>query len=248
MKIYTRIFLLCCFIHSHVQARDLVASIALLPNLTGLNERGEPVGRLVDVVRAMSDIYQEGEISIKLYPFARSLDNVVTGRADFHLPIIKPEANNLEGLPYGFSSQSLGKVVFVLYARADKPRLDINNLSQYHLSTMRGHKMSFNFAITEDTLIKQGIEKVIRGRTDGYIMAMGPTDTYIKRHKIKNIRRVFFAQLERGVAIPKGARGQNIDRLITNILVKLKADGLHILNREWAVEVYDDWQPAQMPW
>ncbi|MBW1783531.1 MAG: hypothetical protein JRL30_22655, partial [Deltaproteobacteria bacterium] len=58
-------------IHS-AEARDLKASLPQLPPLVESADKGF----LVDLVKAMDKAYPEGNISIVVYPFKRSLDNV----------------------------------------------------------------------------------------------------------------------------------------------------------------------------
>lgn len=242
------LFILCCLVCSTSQARDLRISLAQLPIHAYTGSMGDKRGTFVDLVRAMDDVYQEGKISIKIYPFARSLENVITGRADVHIPLIKAPNFKKEGLAYTFASETMGVATFVLYSRADKPPLDIKNMAQYSLSTMRGHKEFFPFEITEDTGNIQGIEKVLRGRTDGYIIEQDTADNYIKAHEIKNLRRTYYAQFDFGVVIPSGEEHFKINQIMSKIIRKLKASGeikrlFKAINTEFVT-----WQPYEMHW
>jgi len=57
--------------------RDLKVSLGYIPSLSESPDQGY----LVDFVRAMDEIYTEGSIIITVYPFPRSLQNVVHGLA-----------------------------------------------------------------------------------------------------------------------------------------------------------------------
>ena len=72
-----------CVIVGRVQARDLKASLPFpLPPLVESSDKGI----LVDLVKAMAEEYKDGKITWELFPFARSMENVEKGRADFHMP------------------------------------------------------------------------------------------------------------------------------------------------------------------
>ena len=247
-KVGMLLLLFSCSLAFNSYANTLRISLAQLPLHAYKGFLDEPRGTFVDLVQAMDAVYPEGKLTIKIYPFARSLENVITGRADVHIPLIKAPNFKEEGLPYTFASEIMGGVTFVLYSRADKPPLDMNNLAQYTLSTMRGHKEFFPFEVTEDTGNIQGIEKVLRGRTDGYLIEQDTADNYIKTRKIKNIRRTYYSQFDFGVVIPTGPRQQEIDNIISKLIRKLKEKGeitriFQVINTEFV-----DWQPYEMPW
>ena len=98
-------------------ARDLQASLPYLPCVLETPERGA----FIDLVKAIDDVYTEGRIIIKIYPFQRSLYNVVSGKADFHLPMFKNPAIPPEQLPFRHISLPMGNVVLVLYSHIDRP-------------------------------------------------------------------------------------------------------------------------------
>jgi len=243
------LFILCCCISSAtLHATTLRASLPLLPKQSMLDDQGRAYGPLVDLVRAIDSVYREGDIELKLYPFARSIENVVTGRADFHLPLIKATNYSRTELPFNFSSEPLSSVVFVLYSRADKPLLNPDKLSQYKLSTQYGHKEFFPFAIAEDLETKQSFNKLLRHRTDGFIAAQVVGDSYIKKNKLKNIRRAYFATWQVHVVIPKGDKWQMLDKIISDALIELKASSRFAKITQGLDLEFEDWQPYQMPW
>ena len=64
---------------------DLKASIAQLPGLADSPEKGA----FIDLVKAIDAAYKDGKITIGVYPFARSVNNVIDGFADFHIPNVR---------------------------------------------------------------------------------------------------------------------------------------------------------------
>ncbi len=98
-------------------SRDLQASLAYLPTLID----DENSGGYVEFLKAIDREYQDGRILRKVYPFQRSIANVVYGQADFHMPLLVNPLVDEESLPYRYSSEDIGFVVFVLYSRADRP-------------------------------------------------------------------------------------------------------------------------------
>ena len=62
----------------------------------------------------------EGRIKIDVFPYNRSIDNVIKGKADFQLPALRNSRVKLE-LPYRFAKEKIGTVSFVIYSHIDKP-------------------------------------------------------------------------------------------------------------------------------
>ncbi len=207
-----------------IEAKDLKASLPLLPKHAKLDKDGKLAGGFVEITKAINDVYIQGNISIEVYPFARSLRNVELGKADFHLPMIK-RSNTKLASPYNYATECITKVAFVLYTRGDRPPLDFQDLNQYIIDTQRGHKHFFSFNIMENNAIDQGIQKLLKGRIDGYIMEQEAVDSYIRENKIKNIRRTLYREWDSCIVIPKDQRQQEIDRIITKALRELKKIG-----------------------
>lgn len=242
----TILALLVC--QGEVRAQNLKASLAILPGHSELDKDGNLSGGFVELVNAIDDIYTRGNISIELYPFARSLMNVQTGIADFHLPIIKRPNFSLDTLPFAYASECINQVSFVLYTRADRPSLDQKNIKQYVIETLRGHQLFFPFKIIETNSIEQGIKKLLRERTDGYIMQQSAVDTYIRKHKIKNIRRTLYGEWDSCVVISKGPKQKKIDNIISTALRELKKNGRIQTISKNIYQPFVDWQPYDMEW
>jgi len=239
----------------HVQfswAIDIRFSLGISPDFSEtLNEQASSKGIFKLVNSVISEIENNsgvGTISVKLYPFARSVDNVIKGRADIHFPMLRVKNVSIDELPFTFVSQSLKRAVFVLYTSIDKPILNMDRLEQYSLSTQRGHQHIFPFVVSENDNVRQGFEKIVRDRADGYIVAQDLGDSYIKKHKLKNIRRTFYVYGDAGFIIRKDMDQQVLDAIVSKALIELKDSGrLAQLTSEPSQE-YVDWQPAEMPW
>ena len=90
--------------------------IAIIPGLSEPPDKGP----FVELAKALAETYTQGKITIELFPFTRSIDNVVAGRADFHIPNVRNPAVDSSKLPYRYSTKSLGRVDFVVYSGTGK--------------------------------------------------------------------------------------------------------------------------------
>lgn len=239
---------MCVIYQGSSVAKDLKASLAILPVHSEVDKNGKASGGFVEVVKAINDIYSQGNISIKLYPFARSLKNVETGKADFHLPLIKRQNIPLDTLPFAYATECMTQVSFVLYTRADSSPINKSKLSQYNVETLRGHQQFFLFNIMEASTLEQGIKKLLSGRTDGFIMEQEAVDNYIRQNEIKNIRRVLYGQWDSCIVIPKGPKQKEIDKIISTSLRELKKSGRLQKITQKIHQPYSDWQPFLMNW
>lgn len=229
-------------------ARDLIANVGIIPPHSEMGNDGKPRGGFVEIVKAIASVYTEGSITIKLLPISRSADKLITGQADFFILYIRHNQVPLDSLPFRYASEPVLKASFVLYTRADRPRLPMAGLGKYHLETLRGAAMHFPFKISETDSFNQGILKVSKGRSDGFIVEQEGADAFIREHRIKNIRRTLYATFDSCVMIPKGSKGNEIDRIVSGALRKLKQSGKLQKITEKIQKPYDDWQPYQMNW
>lgn len=229
-------------------ARDLIANVGHLPPHAEMGPDGQPKGGFVEVVRAIDRVYTEGRIIIKVYPVARCVQKVVEGLADFFIPYIPnpevPEAS----LPFSFVSEPVVDVSFVLYTQAGTPLLPLDRLYQYRIETLRGAAPHFPFKIFEIDSFEQGILKVIRGRSDGFIVEQDAADRFIRKSKIKNLRRTLYATWHSSILISKGPKGKEIDRILSNALHKLKTSGELQKITATIHRPYSEWQPYEMEW
>jgi len=146
------IFFVTALNFSPASARDLIISMAQLPKILESPDEGI----FVDMVKAMDNVY-DGKIERKVFPFARSIDNVIKGEADFHLPMIRNTIVPESSLPYAFSTDKTGDVCFVIFSH--KPVFDSGRFTK-----TRKHYQSRDTAVLKNGVVptKSG------GRLDGF--------------------------------------------------------------------------------
>lgn len=218
-------------------AKDLKASFAQMPTYAESADKGV----LIDLVKA---IEKEAGVTIKrdVVPFARSMENVVSGKADFHLPLIMVPNADERKLNYDHSTETIFHVNFVLYSNKNKP-VDPSRLASYKLETDRAHTQYFPFPIAASSSLESSLRQVDAGRIDGFIFADSAADPLIRQHGLKNIKRSLYKVFDVKIILPKGTRGGEVDKLLTAAIQSLKKKGVYdkIMS---PIEVrYDNWQP-----
>lgn len=239
--------LLMAICSTELQARDLRASLAIIPVHAEKDSDGNPTGGFVELIRALDRVY-EGKISIELAPFSRSLANVVKGKADLHLPLIRHPDIPLATLGFAYASEPVTQVTFVLYTNADRPALERDRLSAMRIETLRGHEQFFTFDVKSVSRISQGIDKVVKGRSDGFIMEQEAVDAYVRTGKFRNLRRTLFAVWDSCIVIPKGDEYADIDMAVSESLRRLKANGELEKIVASIHRPYEQWQPYETNW
>ena len=232
-------------------AKDLVVSMAFLPDILERPDKGA----FVDIIRAIDDVYEDGVILRKVYPFPRSIQNVITGNADFHLPMIRNKIVSEESLPYSFTKEKMGDVCFVIYSHEDNPitfeRIQkLKNTKPFPLKieSEGGFLIYFDFPITESIGIENSLKKINLSRSDAFIFAQEETDFTLTRLKLKNIHRELYDSFDDVFLIPKGNKGKEIDAIISGCLRRLRASGrLETLYQKVHVP-FQIWQPCEMGW
>ena len=213
-----------------VNAKDYKISVGKLP----LYSESKDKGILIDVLKAMDEEYKEGRFIIEVYPFGRSINNVVTGKADIHFPTIGKniwskendiyeKELNKQGLRR--SSCSLTKTHFALYTNTEKPELDISKIQNYKIETDIGHTIFFNKNMQGTTCLPCSVEKLSAGRIDGLVFASREIDFMIKDGKYKNIKRQNFKIFGSKFILPTGEKGEEIDKLLASLIEKMIKNG-----------------------
>ncbi len=233
---------------SAAKAGDLKASMAQLPVLI----EDENTGAFVDLVRALDEVYTEGKIIREVYPFKRSLDNVIKGKADFHIPLIKNPLIPEDKLPFRYSSLPTGPVAFVIYSHKDSPltKEDIAKAGgknstdfSYKIHTVPGHTELFIFPTVENFDFENCLKMVVMKRIDAVILPQEESDSIIRKLQIKDIHRSLYYEFDSMIVVSKDKRGEEVDRIITDALKKLKSDGRLDQLNENIHKPYIDWQP-----
>jgi polar amino acid transport system substrate-binding protein len=246
LKLFQMIFWLSLFLTNSVLAKDLHASLGQLPKLIESAEKGE----FVDLVKAFGEVYKDGKIQIKVYPFARSVDNATTGKADFHIPMLRHPFLSEEKLPYRYASMKLGDVYFVIYSHKDNP-ITKEKLDQakkqtpfpLKIETNEGIREYFDFPNISSNSLEQSIKKIETRRADALVWAQEEADHVVKTLNAQQIHRSYYGVFDDVIVIPKGAKGDETDKILTKIIKDLQASGrLAELHKKVHVP-YVDWQP-----
>ncbi|TYT74359.1 transporter substrate-binding domain-containing protein [Desulfobotulus mexicanus] len=216
---------------------EFKASLANMPVYAESADKGV----IVDLVKAIETV-SGNKISISVYPFARSMHNVITGQYDFHIPLIKNELISENDLEYYFSTETIFHVNFVLYTIKDSP-IALENLYRYTIETDRAHVNYFPFKILPSNSIEGSLKKLSVGRIDGWIFADTATDPILKKLDLKNIERTLYKRFEVKVILPKSKMGKETDAMLTKAIADLKKSSKFKEIMQMIDLPFDPWQP-----
>jgi polar amino acid transport system substrate-binding protein len=198
-------------------------------------------GVQVNLVKAIEAISGH-DIQIDVYSFARSVDNVIHNRADFHIPLIKNDIIPIDKLPFAYSTETIFQVNFVLYTNI-KNKINVNNLNNYRVETDRAHIKYFPFPIFPSNSIKQSLRRLHHGMIDAYIFADTSTDPILQQQGYVDINRSLYKVFDVKIVIPKGAHGEYIDNELSKAIQKLRSNGQLQQIEESVNYPYNNWQP-----
>jgi polar amino acid transport system substrate-binding protein len=186
----------------------------------------DKTGLYFKLIEEMNNYYDDGTIIIRgIYPFKRSLHNLLNGKADAHLPILRSDNVDIESLEYNYSTAKLYQGIFVLYTNKNKERLDINKLENYILETDLAHIDLFGFPIQGSTSIENSLRVLNAGRIDGIIYAQFIVDHLVSKHNYTNIRKQLYKAIDIVFALPKTKEGAETNKILTKIINEMHADG-----------------------
>jgi polar amino acid transport system substrate-binding protein len=237
---FAALFIFCSMVVA-VQAKDLKAS---LPCPLAPLVESKDKGILIDLLKAMQEEYKDGKITWDVFPFKRSMENVEKGKYDFHMPQLVNPKISADKLPFQFSSDVIFKVIFALYSNKNNKEINPKNVSQFKIETEMGTMDFFDFKVAGSPDIGSSLQKVDLGRIDGWIMAMPESDMALKKLGLKNIKRWEYAKYDARIVLPKGPEGKETDKILRDLIKKLKANGKYqkimgpILDQK-----FDPWQP-----
>ncbi len=229
-----------CLLLPQAHARDLKVSLPFIPPLVESKDKGI----LVDLMKAMAEEYKDGKITWDVVPFPRSLDNVEKGRADFHVPYITPM--NPQRIPFQYSTEVIFKVIMALYTNKNNKDINPGNVTKYKIETDAGAKYVFDGPLPNimgSPSIESSLQKVDMGRIDGWLFAMPESDLALKKLGLKNIKRWEYKKYDVKALLPLGEKGKETDKILTELIKKLKANGQYqkimapILDQK-----FDNWQ------
>jgi polar amino acid transport system substrate-binding protein len=173
-----------------IAAGSYKASLAQMP----IHAESSDEGVFVELVKAIALEWGE-EVDIRVYPFIRSMKNVIEDEADFHIPLIKNDLIPEEDLPYLYSTETLLNVNFVLYTTRDIKQ----DLKKLRVESDRAHIKYFPFPVMPSSNISSSLKMLSLGRIDAYIFADTATDPVLKKLNLTNIRRSLYKTFEEKV-------------------------------------------------
>jgi len=236
-RLFFTILILTIAISTSVCAQDYKATLAKMPGYAESTEKGI----LVDLVKAIAS--ESGkEISLVVVPFARSMNNVISGRADFHMPLIAVPDIDMSTLDYDYSTETIFHVNFVLYTKKGSD-INIDNLSSAKVETDIAHLPYFDFPIKGSANIELSLKKVNAGRLDAFIFADFASDPLVKKNSFSNIKRELFKVYDVKIIIPKNGKNGKIDKFLSETIAKLRANGTYDKIMAPLDVPYDNWQP-----
>lgn len=218
---------------------DISVSLPKLPSLVDSKESGI----LVEFVHAINEVYK-GQINIVgVYAFPRSIDNVISGKADCHLPILmNPKIQNGE-LPYRHSTEVIFHVTFALYTRRGE-HLSPDEFGDKKIEVDRGHQGLFEIPTAASNSIETSLKKLTAGRIDGYIFAAQETDAVVKKLKLENlVSSRAYASFPVTFVLPHGPRGQEIDLALSQAITSLRRTEQFDRIFQPINDFYQNWQP-----
>ena len=181
----------------HAEAEEITISMALLPGILETPDSGP----FVDLVKAMDNVYP-GTIKRGVFPFPRSIDNVISGKGDFHLPMIRNKLVTEGSLSYAYSTAKMGDVVFVIYSNKNNP-ITVEKIKQakssepfpLKLETSGGFENYFDVPIRAALAVDSALKKVNLKRIDAFIFAQEECDHVVKQLKLSDIHRELYENL-----------------------------------------------------
>lgn len=225
-----------------VDAPDLEAHGLLLPGL--IDSASE--GAFIDLIKAIDEAYSEGSIAIRVFPSARLDANVAQGVSDFAFPVMRlgPEAE--AKMPYRFSTESLGRVSFVLYSHRDQP-LDrqqlIDAARRDRAFRVQAPDSEWGFPTQRFIDFAEAFRLLDARRIDGFLWAQEEADLILRRLGLKSIHREHFQDYEDVLWVPKTARGDFVDQVLTRVIRSMRESGTLATHYARVHRAYQNWQP-----
>ncbi|CAB1082672.1 hypothetical protein D1AOALGA4SA_10269 [Olavius algarvensis Delta 1 endosymbiont] len=242
-RFYCKLSIITCtlmfLVIGNAVAADYKVSLAKMPVYAESLEKGV----LVDFTKALAN--ESGKkFKVSVVPFARSMNNVQTGKADFHMPLIAIPDVDMSTLPYDYSTETIFHVNFVLYTQKGsgftKEKLSSNSVK---VETDIAHVAYFDFKVAGSANLEQSLKKVNAGRIDAFIFADFASDPLIKKNSLTNIKRELFKVYDVKIILPKGGKGGSTDQFLSATIKHMRDKGDFDEIMSVIDTPYDNWQP-----
>ena len=256
-KMLRKTVFLVCFISAAVLLsaqdgqKDLHASLGQIPGYAETPDKG----LYVDLFKVIDEIYTAGKIIIEIFPMPRSIDYAITGKSDFHAPILRNPSVDASLLPYRMVKEELGEVTLVIYSNADAPltkemidKMLKEDKFLYSIECAGGMEALLPFPFSPTNNLENSLKKIESKRIDALVWAQEEVDLLLRNLKAKSIHREYYQNMDDVIITQKGARGAEIDNALSDILQKMKKTG-RLQEMYSKIHVpFKDWQPADMGW
>lgn len=229
--------------------KDLKVSLGYIPSLAESPDKGY----FVDFVKAMDEVYTEGSFIISVHPFPRSIQNVVDGLSDFHLPMLNSPYKSKESLEYSFAQRKMGEVCSVIYSRKDTPitredlkKAMLHKTFPYKIEVVRGTADFYDIPAEDFTQIEYAFKKMLLNRVDALLIMQEEGDHVIRKFKLSDIHRSLFECFDDVIVIQKSPRGYKVGAIVSSLIEKLENSGRLAELRKNIHHPYVDWQPYEV--
>jgi len=227
------IFLSWFAIFSQAGSKELIISVAEIPELAYTNDAGEFVGPFVELAKMIGKTYTElynGKFSIIHRSFAGSIYNVTNGDADAHLPVFRN--NDIPESIYKFrmADEPMGKLFANLYTLKDskinKAMIDeMLNKKDFSLKIegARGMEFCYYFPVLSTHDIRGSLLKIQLGRIDGLAWAQDEVNALIRENNWGSLFKFeLLGEWDDAIVIKSGKPGDWANVVISKCLRKLK--------------------------
>ncbi|WP_420415432.1 substrate-binding periplasmic protein [Roseibium sp.] len=238
------LLLICVFLGvGSATAEDLKISLAEIPHLSYYDKNHKLVGAFPVLLKLLDEHYAAGNFKLTAFPFGRSINNVIVGKADAHVPLINTGSDTEQ--PYQYVDEPLLTVTFVIYSHMDKPVSKTADLSQLSIDTVIGHQQFFNFPIGEVVDFQTGLKKVVNKRIDAFIMEQDAGDSLIRLNGYNTLHRAHFRTWDSSIVVARNGRGAELNAKLSAAIRNLKADPRYKDAAHAVHAPFKEWQPHQ---
>ncbi len=241
-RIYTWLLPIIIALSSEAQARDIKIFVAKLPAIAESKDKGI----LIDYIKAMQKVYKEGKITYEVLPFRRSLEMVIAGHGDIHVPILKDPSKTEKELGFAYSESNIWDVIFALYTNKSNKEISAKNVKNYNVET-EGSTVQFfqKESLKSSTCIDCSLKRVNSGKIDGFVFAAKECDDIISKNKLNNIERSVFREFEGKFVLHLGPQKDEVDKILTKIVEKTKETGDYQKTIGQINKYYETWKPTK---
>ncbi len=168
-------------------------------------------------------------VSTQIVPRARGNYLIENKKVDIFLAVPIFDQKNASQLAYDLS-ETMMKVCLILGTKKDK-NITVKEITS---GNSRGYKIevanpeladTFPFSMTNSTNYEATLEKIDQGIIDACLMSQANFDSSAKKLGLKSLKKQLFSYYELKIAIQKGAKNGEVDKIISEGLEKIKSNG-----------------------